>query len=233
MNNQAVDLKLPIIQAAHVARGPDSAGVKVLKFLIRRKARLDVADNQGRRAIHVTAASGWKDGLCALVEFGADINVRDKLGRLPIHFAASASRQDSLEYLLGRFKDIDVDAADDDNWTSLLWAARTGVFDNVVQLSQRGADVWVRGRDRVQLQDPKPEDTWSALKLARFADRDSSWNEHLAFKDDGRINVNGDEVKWDDSLHQSKPGDRKLVKCESCFTARATYLIYSVYHANS
>ncbi|KAM0478558.1 hypothetical protein ACHAPX_005147 [Trichoderma viride] len=205
--------KFPIIQAAHMARGPDSAGVKVLKFLIRRKAKLDGADNQGRRAIHVAAASGWKDGLCVLVEAGVDINVRDKLGRLPIHFAASASHQDNLEYLLGRFKDIDVEAADDDNWTLLLWAARTGTLDNVIQLRQRGADVWVRGRGRVQLQGSKSDDTLSALKLVRFADRDSSWNEHLAPKDDERINVSGDEVKWDDSLHQSKPGDRKLVKC--------------------
>ncbi|KAM0512787.1 hypothetical protein ACHAPE_008540 [Trichoderma viride] len=210
--------KYPIIRAAHMARGPDSAGVKVLKFLIRRKARLDVADNQGRRAIHVAAASEWKDGLGVLVEAGVEINVRDKLGRLPVHFAASASHQDNLEYLLSRFKDIDVEAADDDNWTLLLWAARTGALDNVIQLRQRGADVWVRGRGRVQLQDSKPEDTWSALKLARFADRDSSWNEHLAPKDDERINVSDDEVKWDDSLHQSKPGDRKSIKCESCFT---------------
>lgn len=137
--------KYPIIRAAHMARGADSAGLKVLKFLIRRQARFDVADDQGRRAIHVAAASGWKDGLRALVEAGVEINVRDRLGRLPIHFAASVSHQDNLEYLLGRFKDIDVDAADDDNWTSLLWAARKGALDNVIQLRERGADVWARG----------------------------------------------------------------------------------------
>ncbi|EHK48132.1 ankyrin repeat protein [Trichoderma atroviride IMI 206040] len=205
--------KYPIIRAAHMARGPGSAGLKALKFLIRRKARLDVADDQGRRAIHAAAASEWKDGLCALVEAGVDANVRDKLGRLPIHFAASVRHQDNLEYLLGRFKDINVDAADDDNWTPLLWAARTGVLDNVVQLRQRGADLWVRGRGRVQ--DFKSEDTWSALKLARFADRDSSWNEHLAPKDGTRINENGDEVEWNDSLHPNKLGDRKLIKCIS------------------
>ncbi|UKZ59554.1 uncharacterized protein TrAtP1_000855 [Trichoderma atroviride] len=218
--------KYPIIRAAHMARGPGSAGLKALKFLIRRKARLEVADDQGRRAIHVAAASGWKDGLRALVEAGVDVNVRDKLGRLPIHFAASVCHQGNLEYLLGRFKDIDVNAADDDNWTSLLWAARTSVLENVVQLRQRGADVWVRGRGRVQ--DFKSEDTWSALKLARFAGRDSSWNEHLAPKDGTRINENGDEVEWNDSLHQSKPGDRKLIKCESCFTASGAYFMYGV-----
>ncbi|KAM0462728.1 hypothetical protein ACHAPV_003552 [Trichoderma viride] len=202
--------KYPIIRAAYMACGPDSAGMKALKFLIRRKARLDVADNQGRRAIHLAAASEWKDGLRALVEVGVEINVRDKLGRLPIHFAASVSHQDNLEYLLGWCKDIDVDAADDDKWTSLLWAARTGALDNVVHLRERGADVWVRGQGQVQ--DFKSEDRWSALKLARFADRDSSWNEHLTPKDGTRINGSGDEVEWNDSLHQSKPGDRKLIK---------------------
>ncbi|KAK1244948.1 hypothetical protein MKX08_004577 [Trichoderma sp. CBMAI-0020] len=215
--------KYPIIRATYMARGPDSAGLKVLKFLIRRKARLDVADDQGRRAIHVAAASRWKDGLCALVEAGADINVRDKLGRLPIHFAASASHQGNLEYLLGRFKDIDVDAADNDNWTSLLWAARTGALGNVIQLCDRGADVWVRGRGRVQVQDPKSGDGWSALKLARFADRGSSLNEHLTPKDSTRIKESGDIVEWNDSLHQSKPGDRKLIKCSTLVDGSRTY----------
>lgn len=222
--------KYPIIRAAHMARGPDSAGMKALKFLIRRKARLDVADDQGRRAIHVAAASVWTNGLRALVEAGVEINVRDKLGRLPIHFAASACQDDNLEYLLGRFKDIDVDMADDDNWTSLLWAARTGTLDTVAELRERGADIWVRGRGQVP--DSKPEDTWSALKLARFAERDFSWNEHLTPKDGTRINASGDEVEWNESLHQSKPGDRKLIKCESCFTASAIYFMYGNYDAN-
>ncbi|KAL7955110.1 ankyrin repeat protein [Trichoderma compactum] len=210
--------KYPIIRAAHMARGPDSAGLKALKLLIRRKARLDMADDQGRHAVHVAAASSWKDGLSALVRAGADINVRDKLGRLPIHFAASVSNQDNLEYLLGRFEDIDVNATDDDNWTSLLWASRTGVLGNVTQLRERGADVWIRSGRRVE--DSKPEDTWSALKLARFADRDSSWNEHLTPKESTRVNSGGDTEEWNDSFHRSMPGDQKTIKCESCFTAR-------------
>ncbi|PNP52487.1 hypothetical protein THARTR1_06955 [Trichoderma harzianum] len=208
--------KYPIIRAAHMARGPDSAGLKALKLLIRRKARLDVADDQGRHAVHIAAASLWKDGLCALVRAGVDINVRDKLGRLPIHFAASISNQGSLEYLLGRLKDIDVNAIDDDNWTPLLWASRTGALDSVTQLRERGADVWIRGRRRVE--DSKPEDTWSALKLARFADRDSSWHEHLTPKENTRVNLDGDTEEWNDSLHRSMPGDQKAIKCESCFT---------------
>lgn len=215
--------KYPIIRTAHMARGPDSAGLKALKLLIRRKARLDVVDDQGRRAVHIAAASSWKDGLRALIQADVDINVRDKLGRLPIHFAASASNQDNLEYLLGRFKDIDVDATDDDNWTSLLWASRTGALGSVTQLRERGADVWIRGGRRVE--DSKPENTWSALKLARFADRDSSWSEHLTPKESTRVNSGGHTEEWDDSLHRSMPGDQKTIKCESCFTASVTVLI--------
>ncbi|KAK4077876.1 uncharacterized protein Triagg1_3570 [Trichoderma aggressivum f. europaeum] len=202
--------KYPIIRAAHIAHGPESAGLKALKLLIRRKARLDVADDQGRRAVHIAAALLCKDGLCALVRAGVDINVRDKLGRLPIHFAASVSNQDNLEYLLDEFKDINIDATDYDNWTSLLWASRTGALGSVAQLRERGADVWIRGRRRVE--DSKPEDTWSALKLARFADRDSSWNEHLTPKESTRVNSDGDTEEWNDSLHRSMPGDQKTMK---------------------
>ncbi|KAL7793938.1 ankyrin repeat protein [Trichoderma afarasin] len=202
--------KYPVIQAAHMARGPESAGLKALKLLIRRKARLDMADDQGRRAVHVAAASLWKDGLSALVRAGVDINVRDKLGRLPIHFAASVSNQGNLEYLLGRFEDIDVNATDDDNWTPLLWASRTGAFESVAQLRERGADVWIRGGRRVE--DSKSVVTWSALKLARFADRDSAWNEHLTPKESTKVNSGGDTEEWNDSLHKSRPGDQKAMK---------------------
>lgn len=212
--------KYPIIRAAYMACGPDSAGLKALKLLIRRKARLDMADDQRRRAVHVAAASLWKDGLSALVRAGVDINVRDKLGRLPIHFAASVSNQGNLEYLLGRFEDIDVNATDDDNWTPLLWASRTGAFESVAQLRERGADVWIRGGRRVE--DSKPVVTWSALKLARFADRDSAWNEHLTPKESTRVNSGGYTEEWNDSLHKSRPGDQKAMKCESCLTASIT-----------
>ncbi|KAL5083315.1 hypothetical protein Trisim1_001767 [Trichoderma cf. simile WF8] len=208
--------KYPIIRAAHRARGPDSAGFKALKLLIRRKARLDVADDQGRRAVHVAAACLYKDGLSALVQAGADINVRDKLGRLPIHFAASVCFEDNLEYLLGRFEGIDINATDDDNWTPLLWASRTGSFDSAAQLRKRGADVWIRGRRRVE--DSKPEDTWSALKMAHFSDRHSSWYEHLTPKESTRVNSDGGTEEWNDSLHKSLPGDLKEIVCESCLT---------------
>ncbi|KAJ4859870.1 ankyrin repeats (3 copies) domain-containing protein [Trichoderma breve] len=208
--------KYPIIRAAHRARGPESAGFKALKLLIRRKARLDVADDQGRRAVHVAAACLCKDGLSALVRAGADINVRDKLGRLPIHFAASVCFEDNLEYLLGRFEDIDVNATDDDNWTPLIWASRTGSVYSAAQLRERGADVWVRGRRRVE--DSKPEDTWSALKMARFSDRSSRWYEHLAPKESTRTNSGGGTEEWNDSLHRSLPGDLKEIFCESCLT---------------
>ncbi|KAL6793069.1 ankyrin repeat protein [Trichoderma sp. SZMC 28012] len=208
--------KYPIIRAAHRARGPDSAGFKALKLLIRRKARLDVADDQGRRAVHVAAACLYKDGLSALVQAGADINVRDKLGRLPIHFAASVCFEDNLEYLLGRFEGIDINTTDDDNWTPLLWASRTGSFDSAAQLRKRGADVWIRGRRRVE--DSKPEDTWSALKMAHFSDRHSSWYEHLTPKESTRVNSDGGTEEWNDSLHKSLPGDLKEIVCESCLT---------------
>ncbi|KAF3074201.1 Ankyrin-3 [Trichoderma lentiforme] len=216
--------KYPVIQAAHMARGPESAGLKALKLLIRREARLDMADDQGRRAVHVAAASLWKDGLSALVRAGVDINVRDKLGRLPIHFAASVSNQGNLEYLLGRFEDIDVNATDDDNWTSLLWASRTGAFESVAQLRERGADLWIRGGRRVE--DSKPVVTWSALMLARFADRGSAWNEHLTPKESTRVNSGGDTEEWKDSLHRSMPGDQKAMKCESCLTASITVVSF-------
>lgn len=47
------------------------SGIKMLKFLIRRKAQLNVAGSQGRRAVHLACKSWWDDGIKALVDAGA------------------------------------------------------------------------------------------------------------------------------------------------------------------
>ncbi|KAI1781138.1 hypothetical protein F4818DRAFT_451343 [Hypoxylon cercidicola] len=61
---------------ANIYRGVrHSTGIKVLGFQIRRNARLNVADSQDRRAMHIACAAGYSDGIKALVEAGAEMDV--------------------------------------------------------------------------------------------------------------------------------------------------------------
>ncbi|KAI1370783.1 putative ankyrin repeat protein [Hypoxylon crocopeplum] len=205
------ELAYPIIRAADMTRTNHDTGTKMLKFLIRRRAQLNVADGQGRRAVHLACTSLHDDGIKALIDAGADIDVGDKFGRKPIHFAASSPHDDCISFLLDRFKDTGiVDIVDHDNWTPLLWAARSGHNDAVTKLVARGGDVWVRGH----AYDAKAE--WSALKLINFANQNTSLRHILEPKERIRTNQDGKREEWDDSFHKTKAGHKKDATCKSC-----------------
>ncbi|KAI0099851.1 putative ankyrin repeat protein [Nemania sp. FL0031] len=199
-------LGYPIIRAAEMTRTKCEMGTKILKFLIRRKAELNVADRYGRRALHFACTSQHNSGIKALLDAGADINVRDKCGRMPIHFAASTLHDNCIEFLLDRYKDMDmVNVADYDDWTPLLWAARSGSDKTVTQLVARGADIWARGHDR-----------WSALKLMNFVGRDEALRGYLEPRERTRINQDGEREEWGDISHETQIGDAKGARCQSC-----------------
>ncbi|RYP16723.1 hypothetical protein DL765_004959 [Monosporascus sp. GIB2] len=210
VNKLGGQLGYPIIRAADMTRTNHAMGTKMLKFLIRRKAQLNVTDSQGRRAVHLACTSSHDGGIKALVEAGAEIDVKDKFGRMPIHFAASSPCDKCIEYILDKFKDADVSVADHDNWTPLLWAARSGDGDTIVKLIARGADVWVRGR----AYDARAE--WSALKLMNFANNRTWLRGELEPKERTRVNPDGEKEEWDDYFHKIRTGHHKDASCKSC-----------------
>ncbi|KAJ9414194.1 ankyrin repeat-containing domain protein [Fusarium oxysporum] len=205
-------LGYPIIRATDRASGYGlyDTGRKLVEFLIRRNIRLDVSDNQGRRAVHFACKSPFTDILKALVSAGADIHSADKFGRKPIHFAASDPYVRCLVYLLETLGKTDVDVKDHDQWTSLMWAARSGDFNSVETLLERGADIWARSRSSEQ------RTQWSPLKLANFAGRSQWITDLLVPKELSRTKGDGSQEEWDEYFHKSKVGDDKRVICDSC-----------------
>ncbi|KAM0514882.1 hypothetical protein ACHAPE_006558 [Trichoderma viride] len=201
----------PIIRAASMAGSITSPRTRILKFLIRRKVDLNVADDQGRCAVHLASKTFWKHGLKAPVDAGANINVKDHAGRLAIHFAASATYHDCMAYLLSKFQDKYIHEMDHDNWTPLLWAARSGSTLSVDSLVERKADLWVRGYTYGTGSDSE----WSALKLARFYGR-YQLQEALSPTKYTRDEPDGVKAIWDKSFHKSRLGDSKELLCSSC-----------------
>ncbi|KAL2192491.1 putative ankyrin repeat protein [Corynascus similis CBS 632.67] len=201
----------PIICAANLARSNPYIGTRILRLLIRRKARLDVADGQGRRAVHIASTIYKPYALQALVDAGAEINVRDSLGRKPIHFAASSSDGTCFQFLMDTFKNIDINEPDDDNWTPLMWAARSGDFSVLEQLLEQKADIWARGYGSEEKQE------WSALKLLRFSHRPFQFHSlKLQPEKSTRVNSDGETEEWDDAFHEVEQGADKNVSCDSC-----------------
>lgn len=215
----------PIIRAAEMAfNNPMMA--RILKFLIRRKAQLNVADSQGRRAVHLACRSYDHEAIKVLVEAGAEMNAKDKFGRMPIHFAASALTNACASYLLEKFQ-MDVHVSDHDNWTPLMWAARSGSDDTIEQLVELNADVWVRSRA------PGEKDEWSPLKLANFTGRPGRVKAVLEPKEHTRVNSNGQEEKWDEFFHKIKCGHGKSDRCSSCLVVSITFCRLRKVNANT
>lgn len=153
-------LEYPIIRAAWLSTDSHYPGQALLRYLIRRGAPVDAADKYGRRAVHFASRSVSAGSLDILIKAGAAVDVSDNLGRKPIHFATSYY---AMQFLLDKNPLLDVNEADNDGWTPLLWAARFGNERTTELLVQKGADIWVRGRGS------GPEAEWSALKLSRFS----------------------------------------------------------------
>ncbi|KAH7139644.1 ankyrin repeat protein [Dactylonectria estremocensis] len=213
INKPGGKLAYPIIRAAAALRSSDpKLHVAVFRFLIQRKASLEVSDHQGRRAVHFAAMARKNHGIRALAEAGADLSVKDKFGRMPIHFAVTGDWPYCLRYLLGKMDkaEVDVDVEDGDGWTPLIWAARSGSSITIKDLLNRQANLWTRGRGYGS----KPE--WSALKLTRFRGAKEAMVPLLTPKEITGIKPNGEKEQWDDRLHRSKVGHKKEANCWSC-----------------
>jgi len=233
------EFRYPIIRAASSLRDDRSVALRIFKFLIKKKADVNVADHQGRRAMHVACTSSDPRGMRLLIKHGAEIDVQDNLGRRPLHFLAAATRfHDNLETLLRKpLTGVDgpdsgkhgqgVNDADHDGWTPLLWAARAGADRGLEALVELGSDVWVRGESFTGGQ-------WSALKLYNSVQYPVAPNADtvrlLQPKVRTRTNSNGESEEWDDEFHSN--GGKQLsfsryVPCKSCFWVsrlRSTYL---------
>ncbi|KAH6999463.1 ankyrin repeat protein [Ilyonectria destructans] len=209
----------PIIQA--VARNiPPALSIRTIKFLIRRKANLEVADDQGRRAVHIAAMRVGHPHvqfsvLQTLLDAKADGRVKDRFGRRPIHFAAASSNNLEM-YPVPNWTD-DFDIADDDNWTPLLWAARSGHQESIQKLVDLGADIWASGRSY----DPTAE--WSALRLAHFGGM-REWSHGPLLKvltpepgETTRVNKDDTTEEWGSNVHTSHMGFYRVgVLCWGC-----------------
>lgn len=143
--------------------------IPLLKYLFLHKAgpTADAVDRYGRTPAHWAAFHGIWEIVVILFEAGFDFTARDNYGRTPLHFAASSDYDKGLRYLLKRLsadeKGFDVDVADVDGWTALMWACRRTLAWShnervTLLIAKYGADVCARSKDG----------EWMPLKVARF-----------------------------------------------------------------
>lgn len=145
------------------------ATAEMVKLLLEKGAKVDVADSQGRVAMHYAAVQSLEHFL-PIISAGADIEVKDKMERSVLHWAALGGKIDVIERVLYLSRSL-ADQPDVDGWTPLLWAARqSGTEQNKGTVSAQkqiinfligqGADPCVVGKTLGGRE-------WTTVKVAR------------------------------------------------------------------
>jgi ankyrin repeat protein len=201
----------------------------MVKLMLEKGAKVDVADSLGRMAVHYAAKEGL-EYFQPVLDAGADVEVKDKMGRTLLHWAVAGGLVDVVERVLSLSRRL-LDQPDVDGWTPLLWAVKkqcdrrvpapSNSQEEIVKLLlDRGADPCVVGKgiDR----------EWSAVKIARYQGADDSIVQLLIAKAQEKIATLGEGKTWDEEFNESKRAQEQSHFCDSCF---AVSIINSAIHS--
>ncbi|RBR20646.1 uncharacterized protein FIESC28_05163 [Fusarium coffeatum] len=121
------------------------------RLVIHMKARINSIDNDGRSALHLSAASDVLEDetLPALINAGADINLVDYEGHTPLHIAIQHAHWSAATKLVQAGADLEVRLPDGKTALHLTIAMRNQEFTQV--LISRGANVDRKLREHTPL----------------------------------------------------------------------------------
>lgn len=189
---------------------------EMVTLILEKDAKVDVEDRMGRVAVHFAAAKSLEN-FQKILDAGADVEVRDKMGRTALHWATIGGLIDVIERVLSLSRG-NVDQADIDGWTPLLWGAMgCGTYtpatsyrqEEVIKLLlDRGADPCVRGKGL--------DGEWSPVKVARYHALDDAVIQLLMTKAKEKLAAKGEKDMWDEAFHTSKKAQKQKAFCDSC-----------------
>ena len=128
--------------------------IEAMKFLVKSKAKVNIADATGQVPLHIAAFDGFVPGVRLLIENGAKANIRDFNGRLPLHLCTNSHDTGCLMALLKEAKKDQVNARDHEGMTPLHWAGfhkrpnhlkvliRRGAREDLVDVDRKSALHW-------------------------------------------------------------------------------------------
>ena len=89
--------------------GPDQADLKLLQEdSLQMTEAVKAQDILGRSPLHIACQKGWKEGVEALLELGADPKATTVYGSSPLHYAAANGSAEICEILLGHVTLADI-----------------------------------------------------------------------------------------------------------------------------
>ena len=84
------DLTALMWAAGHADNAPLDGGLRTVKLLLARGAKVDFVDDRGRSALMIAAGLGHAEIVKTLIEAGADRTMRDKGGKNAADLATSS-----------------------------------------------------------------------------------------------------------------------------------------------
>ncbi|EPS42694.1 hypothetical protein H072_3329 [Dactylellina haptotyla CBS 200.50] len=133
---------------------PGSAGLflaayfgleKSIKALICKAKDLNVKDSKKQTPLFWAAQKGRTEAAKLLIEKGAKVNIKDCYERDPLSYAVENGSESTVTLLLDLGANIKSSQGRKE-WTTLIYAARSGNTRLVKLLIQRGADISVKDR---------------------------------------------------------------------------------------
>ena len=111
------------------------------RLIDQHKFVVNVADNEGRTALHYSVRNGSYEFARYFVDIGADVKLQDNLGMNCLHIAAKNDHLNLCKTLIDMYKFDDVDMVDNKGRTALHYAVRNGSYEFARYFVDIGADV--------------------------------------------------------------------------------------------
>lgn len=127
--NKTLQLNKKTCHVLHVAVAKSS--LDIVKLLIKAKANINAADQEGHTSLYIAVDSGYKEKLELLLANGADVNKPNVNGITPLARAATKGNAKFVEVLIAH--NADVDKANIKGNTALHAASALG-FSKIVKL---------------------------------------------------------------------------------------------------
>ncbi|MCJ1383045.1 hypothetical protein MMC17_006158 [Xylographa soralifera] len=123
----------PVIEAARHNH------VDIIRYLIRRGAKIEAKTLEGFNALHIAAYHSQLKSMEVLIELGANIEEKDDYTRTALFIASWQNHADAVQWLLDH--DADSDSTNRTGFTPLLIASRYGYVEAMKILLQARAKI--------------------------------------------------------------------------------------------
>ena len=104
---------------------------------------VNIADNDGRVALHHSAKSGGFDLVTFFANKENNIHFKDSLGRICLHIAALSGHFTLYRTLINKHN-FNAHMTDNDEWTALHYSARNRSCDLVTYFAEVGIDIYIK-----------------------------------------------------------------------------------------